>query len=292
MIVDDRSDDDVYNELRKLESEKIHIFQRGNEKKGPSACRNIGAKKARGEYLIFLDSDDRLKNFCIRQRKEVMDKMHDMGICVFLMEEFYSIPGDVGTTFNIPAPSEKLPSLFLQNNNPWQTMAPIWRRDFYFEIGGFDEDLFFMEDPDLHLRTLYRAPEKVGICYHYPADCLYRIHHMDGAKKDFWYNSIYYRILFFKKLTSGFYSDAFLKYHSNDIRSGIYNLLRTFLFSRYNVFPQLYADLEHWMKSSELFSRLELWRIRTLVRLGNRNVPALKILRLKGICFYLLPKAR
>ena len=64
LVVDDKSDNRVYSDLQTLASEKIQIFQRRDEPKGPSACRNIGAEKAKGKYLIFLDSDDMLMLFC------------------------------------------------------------------------------------------------------------------------------------------------------------------------------------------------------------------------------------
>lgn len=290
LIVDDHSDSEVRNALGKYRKENIRVYSRESNLKGPSACRNLGAKKAKGEFLIFLDSDDLLKPFCLEQRMEAIQKNSETGMCVFQMEEFRQTPGDLKTTFNKVAPFDELIPMFLQNKNPWQTMAPVWRKDFFFQSGGFDEQLLFMEDPDLHLRTLYSSPEKVSICYDNPSDCFYRIHHMDDSKKDFWYRSIYYRIAFFEKLIGGYYEVEFLWKYRKDIKRGVYSLINDFLYSRYNEFINLYERMEKWMRDSRLFSRAEIWRIKSLVQLGNRESFLTKRLKIKGICYRLLPR--
>lgn len=289
MIVDDKSDDDVYNELRKLESEKIHVFQRGNETKGPSACRNIGAKKAKGEYLIFLDSDDLLKSFCLKQRVSVMEQNGSLGMSVFLMEEFKTQPGDCKTYFNRRVQESQMVSSFIRNQNPWQTMAPIWRKTFFEKVGGFDEDLLFMEDPELHLRALLKDEKKIRTFYDHPADCYYRMNHFDEAKEGFYYNSIMYRIRFYQKLTSGFYSLQFVKKYARDIKAGVNQLIKTFLYSRVNQFPELFADLMLWMKSSGIYSSAEIMRYRLLIKTGNTENRILKAMKVRGLFYKILP---
>ena len=57
IIVDDGSVDDTYKAISSyLDHPKFqYIFQ---QNKGVSSARNLGALKAKGEFLIFLDSDD------------------------------------------------------------------------------------------------------------------------------------------------------------------------------------------------------------------------------------------
>ena len=61
IVVDDGSTDDTWwilQELAKTDT-RIKIDQRpANRPKGPSACRNIGVEKVKGQYIAFLDADD------------------------------------------------------------------------------------------------------------------------------------------------------------------------------------------------------------------------------------------
>lgn len=290
IIVDDGSDENEWERLKTYEEEKIKIFQRTDGQKGPSRCRNIGVCKSIGKYLLFLDTDDLLADFCLAQRVGVMEGNVNAAKSVFLMEEFINTIGDLKRYFNIDAPFSKLEGLFLQNKNPWQTMAPIWRKDFFEKVGGFDENFLFMEDPDLHLRALKIGGDAIKICYDKPADCYYRVNHIDNTKQSFWHHSIFYRIQFYKKVSGGLYSQDFIVNHTKDIRIGVYELIKTFLYSRKNQFPELYVELINWMRESKLFSKFEILKLRFLMRFGNSTLAILRKLKVQGICYKLLPK--
>lgn len=56
VLIDDGSYDDTLNIINNIKDERIRVFSQEN--KGVSAARNLGLKKAVGEFLIFVDSDD------------------------------------------------------------------------------------------------------------------------------------------------------------------------------------------------------------------------------------------
>src|SRR5712671_6437213 len=58
VVVDDGSSDDTLAVVEHLDDARLRSISQPN--RGPSAARNEGAKIARGEYLVFLDSDDEL----------------------------------------------------------------------------------------------------------------------------------------------------------------------------------------------------------------------------------------
>ena len=288
IIVDDGSEQDVVNVLQELSSPHLKLIQRKDGAKGPSRCRNIGAAAASGELLLFLDSDDLLAPHCLEQRVAVINEDQELSMAVFLIQNFEQEPGDRQDYFNIDAPLPDLPKLFLKNQNPWQTMAPIWRKKAFLSSGGFDEALLFMEDPDLHLRVITNQGFKYVIRYDLPADCYYRINHIDETKKDFYYNSVYYRILFYKKVCAT-YPLNFVKLYRAEIRIGLYAIVKTFLYSRKQQLPALYRELTGLMATSKLFSVFEIKSLSILINWGNVDNWLAKKIKLRGVCYKLLP---
>ena len=71
IVVDDGSLDyttKVLDAYIKSDS-RIQCFNRPSDSiKGAPTCRNIGIEKSKGEYLIFLDSDDFLLPHCLENR--------------------------------------------------------------------------------------------------------------------------------------------------------------------------------------------------------------------------------
>lgn len=59
IVVDNQSSDGSYEELLKYK-DKIKVFR--NNKNGCSSGRNLGIKKSKNEYILFLDSDERVTN--------------------------------------------------------------------------------------------------------------------------------------------------------------------------------------------------------------------------------------
>ncbi len=70
LIIDDGSTDQTREAVENLGNDKVKYFYKANEER--SIARNYGADKAKGEYLIFLDSDDKMK------------EDHLMSICEFI----------------------------------------------------------------------------------------------------------------------------------------------------------------------------------------------------------------
>jgi len=60
IIVDDCSTDNTYNEIKKIENERVKVYKTSHNTGTAGGSRNIAIDKANGEYIIFLDGDDTL----------------------------------------------------------------------------------------------------------------------------------------------------------------------------------------------------------------------------------------
>lgn len=58
VVIDDGSTDNSLSIVEAINSDKIHLFRKQNG--GPSSARNFGVAKSKGEWIVFLDADDRL----------------------------------------------------------------------------------------------------------------------------------------------------------------------------------------------------------------------------------------
>lgn len=154
-VIDDGSGDETCRIVSQTAKDdaRVSYHMRKSDHHGASVCRNEGLARARGDYVIFLDSDDLLAPGCLRQRVAMMEADPSLAFAVFGIELFCRIPGDLGLTFNAPSSRDDL-SRFLQLDAVWQTMAPIWRRDALHRLGGWAEDLWSFQDWELHVRAL------------------------------------------------------------------------------------------------------------------------------------------
>ena len=58
IIINDGSTDDTLNKCLKIDDERVLVITQKN--KGVSAARNRGILEARGDYVVFVDSDDEI----------------------------------------------------------------------------------------------------------------------------------------------------------------------------------------------------------------------------------------
>ena len=174
IIVDDGSTDNSIEVISSFVNEDsiIKLLQRDRLPKGGSTCRNIGLEKAKGDYIIFLDSDDLLSETTLDKRLAVMQDNSNLDFAVFSMGTFYKSIGDSKSIWK-PPNNNQLKKI-LSHNLPWSIMQPIWKKEFLRELNGFDEDFPRLQDVEMHTRALMQDNVRIKI-YDNLIDCYYRI---------------------------------------------------------------------------------------------------------------------
>jgi len=298
VAVDDGSTDGSFDWLINEANldKRISVVKNDSGKKGPSAARNLGLKYAKGEYVVFLDSDDLLETFCLMQRVIAMQTHPNLSYSVFPQKIFNNSPKNIDKLF---CPSLKTDSdflnMFLRNENPWQTMAVLWKRTALIKLGGFDEEYLVMEDPELHSRVLLIPKLEFMFFSEYPSDSLYRINNMDPEKSSTFYrDSILYRFAYYRKIfqliqMSDLPESTKLIANENLVK-GIWKIFAYFLLARVSDYLIETCSFLDWAKSNNVLSRVQLLKANLLINIWSSNSFIIRITRIRGLIYMLLFK--
>jgi glycosyltransferase involved in cell wall biosynthesis len=142
IIVDDGSIDDTKIVVRGyLNDERIICYYQRNA--GVSAARNKGVELSKGDYIIFLDSDDRISPSLISTLNKINYQKYDL-ICWQVSKLL-----DGKTSILKPRRLEKI------YNNMTATFLSgsiCYRKNVVLEAGGFDPRMSFGENYELGMR--------------------------------------------------------------------------------------------------------------------------------------------
>ena len=155
IIVDDGSDNNLAETLANtfISYSDIPIIYEKKENGGPSSARNLGIKIAKGEYILFLDSDDESLGESLEWRQKTLDSLGKNYASVYcssincfknnkkIIDEVNETNGEidgclVGRKKGVPGGS---PNHF-------------FRKKILMESNGYHESLKFNEDFELILR--------------------------------------------------------------------------------------------------------------------------------------------
>ena len=180
ILVDDNSTDNSTNVIMdfiNLDSRfSLYLRSETSKPKGVSSCRNIGLDKAKGKYVIFLDSDDLLIETCLENRLNFSKKNNDADVWVFKMQEFNEkeLKKICNHYPNNIEDEKQYLKMILRYKIPFSVTCPLWKLTDLKGLEGFDENFNRLEDPDLHCRAFIKGL-KFKFDINSKSDCLYRV---------------------------------------------------------------------------------------------------------------------
>lgn len=174
IAVDDGSTDDSLERLQEasrssLARGRVKVIHQKNA--GASGARNTGIKSARGEYLLFLDSDDEVKDGTLRKMIDEMENNPQLTLSTVGMEYRKLTQGQVKNTYTSPrrarreneSLAEYMLYLMLLDGRMYGVINKLFRTKIVQEKGlEFEVGRTFAEDTNFVLDYLRCAPGEIS----------------------------------------------------------------------------------------------------------------------------------
>jgi len=148
IVVNDGSTDNSRHILDVYNIKNLKVVHQDNQ--GLAKARNNAIKIARGEYVLPLDADNKIRHVYIKKGIEVLDKHPNVGVCFGNLERFQNDDRivEVGE-FDIS-------KLIVKN---YIDACVVLRKEAWQSVNGYDEQMPVMgyEDWDINMRLFFKG---------------------------------------------------------------------------------------------------------------------------------------
>ena len=170
IIVDDGSIDGTADFVGGLDDERVQYIRQANQ--GRSVARNHGASQAQGQYLGFLDSDDRYLPTALAAHLQAFKSQPRLGMTIggYRYADASGLPSGERWPWQEAGGLDPQGWLFNCYAMPGSVLL---RRSWFDRIGGFDSECEIAEDWDLFLRL---GQADCSMAWVKEAVCEYRRH--------------------------------------------------------------------------------------------------------------------
>ncbi len=135
IVVNDCSTDNTKEVLENF-AEEIRTFNL-EENLGLAAARNFGIRKARGQFIIFLDADDYIHKELLRVQKLFLEENNNLDA---VSVDYYMVDERGKHLSHVSAAEHPI------------ACGIMFRKDFLYNIGLYDEGFRAREEEDLRIR--------------------------------------------------------------------------------------------------------------------------------------------
>lgn len=118
--------------------DQVRVFNL-EQNQGLAAARNFGIKKARGQFVVFLDADDYIHRDLLKVQKLFLEENNTLDA----VSTDYWLVDERGAHLKHVSAEEKPIACGI-----------MFRKDYLFDVGLYDEDFRAREEEDLRLRFL------------------------------------------------------------------------------------------------------------------------------------------
>jgi glycosyltransferase involved in cell wall biosynthesis len=141
IVVDDGSTDGSA-EIGRRHAASIRVCVQANA--GPAAARNLGVRESTGEFIAFLDADDRWPPWKLARQLARFAAQPHLGVCVGHASMFHDqVPESIAS--NVPEAGTVVAA--------YLTSSLLMRRSTFEQVGPLDAALLHADDTDWFLRA-------------------------------------------------------------------------------------------------------------------------------------------
>lgn len=171
VVVDDGSSDGTGDVLRAKYGDRIHYIAQRNQ--GVSGARNTGIGEARGEWIAFLDSDDRWERDKLECQFEAIDQLGPRCGACYTDVRFFN-HSEIRTMFELArgeyqhtgpmGVNTDVLRLLVRPGGPGMVVCPssfLARADLIRKTGGLNTRLRFQQDTEF----MFRLALLTNFCY-------------------------------------------------------------------------------------------------------------------------------
>lgn len=181
VVVDDASIDDTWAWLEGLSEPRVESI-RLEKMSERSAARNTGFRRARGEFVLFLDDDDLLTRSALSRHMAALER-HPQALASVASLVWFAEDGTEVLQSFVGQGEELVRSVWEDVLLGWTAMggATLFRADAIRAIGGYDESYVIAEDYELWTRLALQGP----VVFSSEVVLRYRVHSGQWRSKNF-----------------------------------------------------------------------------------------------------------
>lgn len=147
IVIDDGSTDNTRSVVAAIDDARLSLLERDETQHGVSAVRNRGLRAASGEWVMFLDADDRLRQGAI---DALLAKASHQSVAIYgdyqRIDETGQSIGQRRLLGKRQKPTGDILEALLGGNFIVNGGIMLVRRDVFMRLGGFDQRFAYAED--------------------------------------------------------------------------------------------------------------------------------------------------